>query len=159
MPADDYESDTPRSLKEVIAELKRGETSTLSDDLFDAVERLLYTYQVFPSVRQGVRKNIGTQHKNVSWYLTERDDGRALINYQDGVRAKWLNDCYADDVPLWLLISLFRRIQRRKPLGDQEADETIARVDDLDATYMQKSARSPHYASYVEDVGGGGDDE
>jgi hypothetical protein len=135
MPADDYESDTSRSLKEVMAELKRGEVATMSNDLYDAVEHLLYKYQIF--VRQGVREIFGSQHKNVSWYLTERDEERALINYQDGASAEWCNDCYADDVPLWLLISLFRRIQRRKPLGDQEADETIKSVDDLDAEYAK----------------------
>jgi hypothetical protein len=157
MPVDDYESDTRRSLKKVIAELKRAEAVTPSNDPYDAVEHLLYKYQIF--VRQGVRESFGAQHKKVSWYLTERDDGRALISYQDGAGAEWLNDCYADEVPLWLLISLFRRIQRRKPLGDQDADETIARALDLDATYVQKSLRLPHYASYVEDAGGVSDDE
>jgi hypothetical protein len=138
VPTDDYESDTQRGLKKVTAELKRaggGEKSSCSD-LYDAVERLLYTRRIF--VRQGVRETMGKgkKHKNVSWYLTERDDGRALINYQDGVRAEWCNDCYADEVPLWLLIGLFRRIQRRKPLGDQKADETIARVGATDREYV-----------------------
>jgi hypothetical protein len=135
MPVDDYESDTQRSLKEVTAELKRGEAATLSNDLYDAVEHLLYKYQIF--VRQGVRENFGTKQKNVSWYLTERDDERGLINYQDGAGAEWCNDCYADEVPLWLLIGLFRRIQRRKPLGDQKADETLARVDATDREYVK----------------------
>jgi len=88
-------------------------------------------------VRQGVRESFGTQHKNVSWYLTERGDERALINYQDGAGAEWRNDCYADEVPLWLLLALFRRIQRRKPLGDQDADETIAQVRAIDVEYTK----------------------
>jgi hypothetical protein len=130
-PSDVQDRDTNRSLKEVIAELKGG---ALWNDLCHAVEQLLYTYQVF--VRQGIRKEIA-KHKGVSWYLTESDDGRALISYQDGPGGEWANDCYADEVPLWLLIGLFRKIQRRKPLGDQDADETIASVDDLDAEYEQ----------------------
>ncbi len=69
-------------------------------------------------------------------------DQRALINYQDGVSGEWLNNCYADEVPLWLLISLFRRIQRRKPLGDQEADETITSVRDVDAAYVNRGAEA-----------------
>jgi hypothetical protein len=148
-PSDVHESDTTASLQEVTAALKRAsDGASLSDELYDALERVLYNYQVF--VRQGVRKDIA-KHKGVSWYLTLLDgDERALINYQDGARAEWHNDGYADEVPLWLLISLFRRIARHKPLGDQDADETIARVGELDAAYV----RTTHYASHL-----GGDDD
>jgi hypothetical protein len=135
---DDYESDTTASLKIIMATLKVEE---ISDDMYDAVERFLYKYQVF--VRQGVRETIAN-HTGVSWYLTDSRDGRALIAYQDGPHAEWANDCYADEVPLWLLIGLIRRIARRKPLGDQDADETITRVDDLAAAYVQAN----HYASH-----------
>lgn len=135
-PSDVHESDTHRSLKEVTAALKRASNgATLSDEIYDDVERLLYNDQVF--VRQGVCEDIAT-HKGVSWYLTLLEgDERALINYQDGAHAEWCNDRYADEVPLWLLISLFRRIARRKPLGDQKADETIQSVDALDAAYVR----------------------
>ena len=130
-PADDYESETSASLKDIIAALKVGEKSDgaeLSIDIYDAVERLLYKYQIF--VLQGIRENIAN-HKGVSWYLVDKcnqDDKRALISYQDGPRADWFHECYADEVPLWLLMALFRRIARRKPLGDQEADDTIQHV-------------------------------
>lgn len=134
VPGDDYESDTSASLKNVMAALKAGDGAALSNDIYDAVERLLYKYQVF--VKQG-RETIA-KHMGVSWYLTDGPGARALISYQDGPAGEWLNDCYADEVPLWLLIALFRRIARRKPLGDQRANETIARVDSLDAAYADK---------------------
>jgi hypothetical protein len=149
--SDYHESDTHRSLKELIAELKAREQSglELSNDICDSVELLLYKYEVF--VKQGVRERFA-KHSGVSWYLTDSPiDARAFISYQDGPRAEWAHDCYADEVPLWLLIGLFHRIKRRKPLGDQKADETIAAVDDLDAEYVQKASTLPHYASYVED--------
>lgn len=135
VPAEDYESDTYGSLKDVAAVLKNVESkqTMLPDDLCDAAERLLYKYQIF--VLQGVRENIGTRHKDVSWYLVERGDGRALISYQDGMHGEWCNECYADEVPLWLLIALFRRIARRKPLGDQVADDTIVAVATADEEF------------------------
>jgi hypothetical protein len=148
-PGDDYESDTTASLKSITVALK---AEKLSDDIYDAVERLLYKYQVF--VLQGVRESMG-KHTGVSWYLVEKcgsEDKLASISYQDGPRAEWANECFADEVPLWLLRGLLRRIQRRKPLGDQDADDTIARVDNLDAKYVQKASNQPHYASYVEDA-------
>jgi hypothetical protein len=135
-PSDDYESDTTASLKSIVVALK---AEMLSDDIYDAVERLLYRYQVF--IRQGIRENMGN-HKGVSWYLTDSPaDARAFISYQEGPRAEWLNDCFADEVPVWLLVSLFRRIARHKPLGDQDADETISRIDDLDAAYFRAKER------------------
>jgi hypothetical protein len=151
----DYrESDTYLSLKETLAELKARDKSglELSNDMCDSVERLLYKYQVF--VLQGVRESMG-KHIGVSWYLVEKcgsEDKRVLISYQDGPRAEWANECFADEVPLWLLHGLLRRIQRRKPLGDQDADDTIQRVDNLDAEYVQRMSNQPHYASYVEDA-------
>ena len=139
-PSDVHESDTTASLEEVMAALKRASNgATLSDEIYDAAECLLYTY--FNVVRQGVRERFTKQHMGVSWYLTERTDERSLISYQDGPGAEWLNECYADEVPLWLLIGLFRRIWRRKPLGDQKADETISRVDALDAEYVKEQAK------------------
>ena len=152
---DDYhESNTRATLKEVMAALKASEKCVLelSDDVYDEVERLLYKYQIF--VRQDVRQNKAT-HKGVSWYLTDAPGGRSLISYQDGPRAEWLNDCFADEVPLWLLRTLFRRIKQRKPLGDQDADDIIKRVGDLDAAFVRTPpnlVNQPRYASYVEDA-------
>ena len=123
-------STTYRSTKELISEL--SSTEEPPTDLFDDVEHLLFKYQIF--VQQGIREKIG-DHNGVSWYLVP-DDERALISYQDGTSGEWEHGCYADEVPMWLLIGLFRRIQHRKPLGDQEADETIAAVDSLDAEYV-----------------------
>jgi len=130
-PDDACESDTHKSIKDIIATLNTG-GDALTNDVYDAVERLLYKYQVF--VKQGVREDIAT-HTGVSWYLTDGDGGRALISYQDGPRAEWQNDCFSDEVPLWLLLGLFKRIRRRKLLGDQAADDTIKRVDELDTAY------------------------
>jgi hypothetical protein len=137
MSSDVHESETTSSLKEVMAALRRAsDGATLPpDEIYDDAERLLYAY--FNLVRQGVRERFTKQHVGVSWYLTERNGERALISHQDGPGAEWLNECYADAVPLWLLIGLFRRIWRRKPLGDQKADETIAQIDKLDADYVQ----------------------
>lgn len=139
-------------MKDITAALKRGDGGeTVNDDIYDAVERLLHKHQVF--VLQGVRERMG-KHTGVSWYLVEKcgsEDKRALISYQDGPLAEWANECFADEVPLWLLHGLLRRIKRRKPLGDQDADDTIQRVDNLDAAYVQKASNLPHYASYVED--------
>ncbi len=132
-PADVYESDTRRSLKEFMAKLSSG-GEVLSDEIYDAVERLLYTYANL--VRQGVRERITRSHTGVTWYLTLRDE-RAFISYQDGPRAEWLNECYADEAPLWLLIGLFRRIAQRKPLGDAQADVTIKKVRDMEAAYVR----------------------
>lgn len=135
MPSDVHESDTTASLKEVMAALKRANKGAcLLDELYDAAERLLYIYANL--VRQGVRERITTSHTGVTWYLTLRDE-RAFISYQDGPRAEWLNECYADEVPLWLLIGLFCRIARRKPLRDAQADVTIKKVRDMDAAYVR----------------------
>ena len=142
--SDYHKSDPHRSLKEIIVALKAREKRRLeiSNEICDSVERSLYKYEIF--VKQGVRERFA-KHRGVSWYLTDSPtDARAFVSYQDGPRAEWANDCYADEVPLWLLIGLFRRIQRRKPLGDQDADETIARVDDLKVEYLQAN----HYASH-----------
>jgi hypothetical protein len=153
MLGDEYASETQDCLKDIMAALRIVESKQIPpDDLCDAVERLLYKYQVF--VRQGVRESIG-KHTDVSWYLVEKcgsADKRALISYQDGPQAEWENECFADEVPLWLLRGLLRRIQRRKPLGDQDADDTIVSVDNLDAAYVKKASKQPHYASYVEDA-------
>lgn len=130
-PDDDYESNTHQSIKDIIAALNKG--GEVPNSIYDAVVRLLYKYQVF--VKQGVREDFGKPHKGVSWYLTDGADRRALISYQDGPHAEWLNGCFSDEVPLWLLLGLFKRIQRRKPLGDQDTDDTIKRVDELDTAY------------------------
>jgi hypothetical protein len=143
MPADDCESDTYSSLKDITAALKSVESKQISapDDLYDDVERILYKYQVF--VLHGVRERIGG-HTGVSWHLVEKcgsEDNRALVSYQDGPRAEWANKCFADEVPGWLLFALLRRIARCKPLGDQVADETIEHVKDLDARYNDELER------------------
>lgn len=135
-PEDIYESDTNASLKDIISVLKTGVEP--SNEIYDAVERLLYKYQVF--VLQGIRENIA-DHRGVSWYLVDKcnqDDKRALISYQDGPSGEWCLKCFADEVPLWLLMGLVRRIQRRKPLGDQDADDIIRAVGRLDDDYVNE---------------------
>jgi hypothetical protein len=132
---DMQQSDTHASLKDVIKALKTG--AEQPDEIYDDAERLLYKYSIF--VREGIRETIAG-HKNVSWYLVDKAEfnqreERALISFQDGPNADWNRDCLADEVPLWLLQALFRRIARRKPLGDQQADETIQHVKEFDAAY------------------------
>jgi len=136
-PADEYQSDSCGNLKEIAAALKRADQlgTEPPDDLCDAVEHLLYRY--LGLVRHGVREDFGESHSGVSWnVIADPERERALISFQEG-RGEWAEDCYADEVPRWLLIGLLRRIRRRKPLGDQQADEIIARVDHLDAEYEQ----------------------
>ena len=129
-PPDDYETDTGASIKDILKALERGDKS---DEHYDDVERLLYKYQIF--VSEGIRENIA-KHKGVSWYLVDKPgEGRALISYQDGPSGEWLRECFADEVPLWLIMSLLRTIARRKPLGDGDADDTIERADRLDTEY------------------------
>ena len=141
MPSDVHESETARSLKEVMAALRHAsDGATLSDEIYDDAEHLLYTHANL--VRQGVRERFTKKHVGVSWYLTFLEgDERALISYQDGPGAEWLNECYADAIPLWLLIGLFRRIWRRKPLGDQKADHAISKIDVLDAEYVRSKQK------------------
>ena len=141
VPDDDCESDTSTSLKEIITALKYGQTSdgTISSATYDAVERLLYKYSVF--VRQGIRENIAN-HKGVSWYLTEDACGRAFVSYQDAPYGEWFNDCYADEVPLWLLLGILNRITLRKPLGDQVANDTIKGVKEIDKAYANEKLKA-----------------
>ena len=130
-PSDLYESNVPQNLKQITAILA-GEGKPLSDDVYDAAERLLYKWQVL--ILQGVRENFG-KHKDVSWYLVEKGE-RALISYQDGAAAEWVNEAYADKVPLWLLLGLIRRIIVRMPLGEQDAYETDDALKDASAEFV-----------------------
>jgi hypothetical protein len=149
-PEHDYESDTDASLKAIVRALKsEGEKP---DEVYDAVERLLFKYNVL--VRHG-----STRHdkRTVLWHLTEhpREEGRALISFYDN--GNWFDDCYSDEVPLWLLLVIVRQIQRRKPLGDQEADETISLVRWIDVEYHEQKRdvtgagklNRTRYAAYV----------
>ena len=131
LPSDDFETPTVATLKEIVKALNEASDGVeLSNDIYDDVEKLLFKYHVF--VSEGIRETIGS-HKNVSWYLTsDAMSGRAFINYQDGVSGEWFRECFADEVHLWLLRGLFRRIQLRKKCGDQESDEVIKAVDKLD---------------------------
>ena len=140
MPSDVHESNVPQSLKQVAATLA-GKGKPLSDDVYDAAERLLYKWQVF--VLQGVRERFG-KHKGVSWYLVENGD-HCLISYQDGAAAEWVNKAYPDEAPLWLVLGLIRRIMVRMPLGEQEAYETDDALKDASAEFgrMQHDANPP----------------
>ncbi len=155
MPGDVHQSDTHRSLKEIVAELNTGNAP---DVLFDDAERVFYHYK--PFIRQGVRERFG-KHTGVSWYFVDKgDDERVLFCYQDGPGVEWILDAYADDVPYWLLIGLARRIMRVKPLGDQKTDETIAKMDDLDAEYVStKDARELEKNLGALNLGGDDHDE
>jgi hypothetical protein len=51
-----------------------------------------------------------------------------------------------------LLLAILRTIQRKKPLGDQEADETISAVRDVEFTYAGTQTLDPsaeRYPSYL----------
>ena len=138
-PADDVESETHGSLKDILTTLKKIESSGViaPDDFYSAVERILYRYSVF--IQHGIREDFG-KHKGVSWYLVELGDGRDVVSYQDGAGHEWCELCLADEIPMWLLIGLLRRIERRKPLGDQEADDVIKSVKALDDEFNNAKA-------------------
>jgi hypothetical protein len=152
-PDDTYESDTPASFKTITAALNKANKNgdALTNDLYNAAERLLYKYHVF--ISEGIRERIA-RHNDVSWYLIDGPDDRAFISYQDGKRGEWQHGCYADEVPLWLLMALFRRIKRRKPLGDQRADDTIKKVDDLDEEFRAFKQRGGSVCLNVERYSG-----
>lgn len=143
---DERESETSTSLKGVMAALESDGDGEISNEIYDAVERLLWKYSIL--IRAGVRESFSTLHKNISWYISDGAEGRAVIAFQDGTHAEWRHDCWADEVPLWLLVGLFRRITRRKPLGDQVADETISKVDKIDTEYIRGKRDHDPYRSY-----------
>ena len=128
-PADEYESDTGASLRAVIRALKaKGEKP---DALFDAVERLLFKYANL--VRHGQTRRDGTK---INWFIYDSPNkrGNVLISFSD--RGEWCDDCYSNEVPLWLLIAILRKLGRIKPLGDQKADETITSVRAVHNAYF-----------------------
>lgn len=131
-PEDDYESDTGASLKAVISALKsKGEKP---DALFDAVEQLLFEYLYL--VRHGQMRQDGSK---VQWFIYDNPSkrGHVLISFSDC--GEWCDDCYSDEIPLWLLIAILRKLGRNKPLGDQKADKTIASVHAVDnASFVAK---------------------
>jgi hypothetical protein len=116
-----------KTVKTVIASL-----STLSTDKadFDGVDELLYKY--FELIRHGETTH---SRKPYEWSLNEGLAGTVTISYNDG--SEWFDDCFVDEVPMWLLLSMLRAIQRKKPLGDQKADETIKKVQDADSDYVK----------------------
>jgi len=128
-PGDEYESDTGASLRAVIRAVKsKGEKP---DALFDAVEQLLFEYLYL--VRHGQMRHDGSK---VQWFIYANPSkrGHVLISFLD--RDEWCDDCYSDEVPLWLLIAILGKLGRIKPLGDQKADETIASVRAIDNAYF-----------------------
>jgi len=98
--------------------------------LFEAVERLLFEYAYL--VRHGQTRHDG---RKVEWFTYDSPSkrGHILISFSD--RDEWCDDCYSDEVPLWLLIAILRKLRRIKPLGDQKANETIAAVHEIDNAY------------------------
>lgn len=65
--------------------------------------------------------------------------GQVLISFREG--GQWRDDCSADEIPLWLLIAILRPVSRRKPLGDQKAQETINAVYEMERDYTQMRAK------------------
>ena len=136
-PETDGVTSTYASLKVITAALANAEKLSVlvPDDIHDAVDHLLYYY--INLVRHGIREDFGHLHGGVSWSLMPDDFmHRALISYQEGP-GEWAVDCFSDEVPLWLLVGLLRRVARRKPLGDQNSDDVIKAVDAMDAAYKQ----------------------
>jgi hypothetical protein len=129
-PEDEHESDTGSSLKAAITALKSKDEKP--DALFDAVERLLFEYTY--SVRHGQTRHDG---RRVEWFIYDSPSkrGYVLISFLD--RDEWRDDCYSDEVPLWLLIAILRKLSRIKPLGDQKADETMAALDATSTKFEQ----------------------
>ena len=129
-PEDNYESDTGASLRTVIRVLKsKGEKP---DSLFEAVERLLFEY--IHLVRHGQTRHDG---RKVEWFIYDSPStsGHVVISFFD--RDEWRDDCYSEEVPLWLLIAILRKLSRIKPLGDQKADEAMAALHAANTKYEQ----------------------
>jgi hypothetical protein len=124
-PEDEYIGNTGADLKTIIAAL-----SNPTNETFDKIDQLLYDY--FVLIRHGETTHT---HKNVEWFLNESATGKVTISYKDG--STWADDCFSDELPMWLLLSILRAIQRRKPLGDQKADEVIKDVRDAEADFVQ----------------------
>jgi hypothetical protein len=127
-PEDEFTGDTGASVKEIkgiIAELHDP-----SNDTYDRIDRVLYTY--YSMLRHGETSHLG---KRVEWFLNE-ELGRVYISFKDG--GEWFDDEYAEDVPVYLLLAILRAVQRKKPLGDHETDETAKTVRDLEAVYVRK---------------------
>jgi hypothetical protein len=101
--------DTGANLKTVIASLATDKPD------YDGVDQLFYKY--FVLIRHGETTHT---HKTVEWFLNESVTGTVTVSFKDG--STWEDDCYCDEIPMWLLLSILRAIQRRKPLGDLEAD-------------------------------------
>ena len=124
-PEDDYIGDTTASLKDIIKTVKSDREKP--DALYNDVERVLFTYcfSPIPLIRHG---RVRHERRVVEWHLVEslRKPDHALICYFDG--GEWFDDCYADEIPVWLLLTILRKIQRCKPLGDQKTNETIKAV-------------------------------
>ncbi len=124
-PEDEFMGDTAASVKGIIAELHDP-----SNDTYDRIDRVLYTY--YSMIRHGETSHLG---KRVEWFLNE-ELGRVYISFKDD--GEWFDDEYAEDVPIYLLLAILRAVQRKKPLGDQETDETAKTVRGLEAAYVRK---------------------
>jgi len=124
-PEDEFIGDTGASVKDIIAELHDP-----SNDTYDRIDWALYTY--YSMIRHGETSHLG---KRVEWFLNE-ELGHVYISFKDN--GEWFDDCYADEVPVYLLLAILRAVQRKKPLGDEETDETAKTVQDLEAVYMRK---------------------
>ncbi len=68
-----------------------------------------------------------------------RSAGKFLMSFREG--GQRTDDCSAHEILLWLLIEILRQVSRRKPLGDQKAEETINVVYETERDYTQMRAK------------------
>jgi len=129
-PEDEYIGNTEANLKTIIASL-----ATNNPD-YDGVDEALDKY--FIIVRHGETTHT---RETVEWFLNEGATGKVTISYKDG--STWEDDCFCDEIPMWLLLSILRAIQRRKPLGDGQTDETIKKVRALETACVRTKRKGP----------------
>ncbi|MGA7075613.1 MAG: hypothetical protein WBZ42_03575 [Halobacteriota archaeon] len=125
VPEDERIGDTTADLKSVI-----GALSNPTNETFVKVDQLLYDY--FHLVRHGETRHLS---KNAEWILNDSPTGKITVSFKDG--SEWFDDCYTDELPLWLLLAILIAIQRRKPLGDQSADDITKHVRDAEAEFIK----------------------
>lgn len=123
--ADDHEV----SLKAVLAALTNPSYET-----WVKIDQLLYDY--FELIRHGETRHLT---KLIEWIAFESPTGRVVISYKDG--SEWFDELFSDEVPKWLLNSILSKLERRKPLGDQSANEVLQEARDVEIEYIKNKSR------------------
>lgn len=128
-PENEYIGDLNADLKTIMAGL-----SNPTNELYDEIDQVLYQY--FEIIRHGETRLLG---KNIEWVLFESAVGRVVTSYKDG--SEWVDERFSEELPKWLLNAILRQLGRKKPLGDQAADEVLQKARDVETEYIANKAR------------------